>query len=97
MHFLEKLMENFNPKFTVRELTRTEIGYEVSRFSAINHLSIIEEEFILLLCNYRYPDDLRTARLVLEDIIDIAKQNLEKPTEEPSYPGTPADGGHHSG
>jgi hypothetical protein len=96
MHFLDKLIENFNPRFTVRELSRTEIGYEVSRFSAINHLSIIEEEYILLLSNYRYPEDLHTARLVLEDIIDIAKQPPEKPTEEPNHPGTPEDGGHHA-
>jgi hypothetical protein len=70
----------------------------VSRFAAINKLSIIEEEYILLLCNYRYPDDLRTARLVLEDIIDIAmndEREKEKPIE-PNRPGTPDDGGHHS-
>jgi hypothetical protein len=96
MHYLDKLIESFCSKPIVRELTRTEIAYEVSRFSAINHLSIIEEEYILLLCNYRDPDNLRTARLVLEDIIDIAKHNQEQSKEEPNQPGTPDDGGHHA-
>jgi hypothetical protein len=97
MHYLDKLIESFSHKPIVRELSRTEIGYEVSRFAAINHLSIIEEEYILLLSNYRYPEDLHTAHLVLEDIIDIAKQDIKKPAEEePNYPGTPEDGGHHA-
>jgi hypothetical protein len=93
MHYLDKLIESYSTKSTVRELTRTEIGYEVSRFSAINHLSIIEEEYILILSNYRDQDDLHTAHLVLEDIIEIAKQ---PPVEESNRPGTPEDGGHHA-
>jgi Protein of unknwon function (DUF3310) len=89
MHYLDKLME-FYPFRTAppRKMPRSEIQYEVSRFAAANGLSIIEEEFILLMCNYRTDDDLRTARLILEDIIELAK--------EPNRPGTPEDGGHHA-
>jgi len=74
MHYLDKLIESFQHKPIARNLNRSEIQYEVSRFSAANRLSIIEEEFILLLCNYKHEDDLRTARLVLEDIIDLAHE-----------------------
>jgi hypothetical protein len=89
MHFLDKLLE-FYPHRTAppRNIPRSQIQYEVSQFAAANSLSIIEEEFILLLCNYRTDDDLRTARLILEDIIELAK--------EPNRPGTPNDGGHHA-
>jgi hypothetical protein len=88
LHYLDKLIELYPFRIPVRNLNRSEIQYEVSRFSAINKLSIIEEEYVLLLSNYRSDDDLRTARLVLEDIIDLAK--------EPNHPGTPEDGGHHA-
>jgi hypothetical protein len=77
-------------------MSRSEIQYEVSRFSAANHLSVIEEEYILLLSNYRYEDDLRTARLVLEDIIELAEEESTKAIPEPNYPGSPDDGGHHA-
>jgi hypothetical protein len=77
-------------------MSRSEIQYEVGRFAAANHLSIIEEEYILLLSNYRYEDDLRTARLVLEDIIELAEDELRKAIDEPNYPGTPDDGGEHA-
>ena len=95
MHYLDKLIEVFVPKPIARNLNRSEIQYEVSRFAAANHLSIIEEEFILLLSSYRTDDNLRTARLVLEDIIDLAKEH-SIPIEEPNYPGSPDDGGHHA-
>jgi hypothetical protein len=93
MHYLDKLIETHAGKIIgvdtpVRKLTRSEIQYEVSRFSAANHLSIVEEEFIFLLSSYKNDDDLRMARLVLEDIIDLA--------QEPNRPGTPEDGGHHA-
>jgi hypothetical protein len=94
MHYLDKLMEIY-PYNPVRKLTRSEIQYEVSRFSAANHLSIVEEEFIFLLSSYKTEDDLRTARLVLEDIIDLAHEG-PPPFDEPNYPGTPADGGQHA-
>ena len=95
MHYLDKLIEVFVPKPIARNLNRSEIQYEVSRFSAANHLSIIEEEFILLLSSYRTDDDLRTAHLVLEDIIDLA-QEPNRAIPEPNYPGTTDDGGHHA-
>jgi hypothetical protein len=88
MHYLDKLIETYIPVPIARTMSRSEIQYEVSRFSAANHLSIIEEEYISLLSNYKHEDDLRTARLILEDIIDLAK--------EPNRPGTPEDGGHHA-
>lgn len=87
LHYLDKLMENY-PHNRIRKLIRSEIQYEVSRFSVANGLSVVEEEFIFLLSSYRDEDDLRTARLVLEDIIDLA--------QEPNRPGTPEDGGHHA-
>src|SRR6516164_8130135 len=96
MHYLDKLIETYLPVPIARTMTRSEIQYEVSRFSAANHLSIIEEEYILLLSNYRYEDDLRTARLILEDIIELAEGELLKKIEEPNRPGTPDDGGQHS-
>ena len=95
LHYLDKLMENFKPRPIMRNLTRNDIQYEVSRFAAINKLSILEEEYILLMCNYRYPEDLTTAHLVLEDIIELAVENI-RPVEEPNRPGTPEDGGHHA-
>jgi len=95
MHYLDKMIETWLPVPIPRTMTRSEIQYEVSRFAAANKLSIIEEEYILLLSNYRYEDDLRTARLVLEDIIDLAKES-DRPMEEPNRPGTPDDGGHHA-
>jgi len=95
MHYLEKLMEIYPCPITPRIPSRSEIQYEVSRFSAANHLSIVEEEFIFLLCSYKNDDDLRTARLVLEDIIDLAKES-DRIVEEPNRPGTPDDGGHHA-
>ena len=94
MHYLDKLMEVY-PCLPVRKLTRSEIQYEVSRFCAANHLSILEEEFIFLLSSYKIEDDLRIAHLVLEDIIDLAHEPKEIP--EPNRPGTPDDGGHHAG
>jgi hypothetical protein len=94
MHYLDKLIETY-PYNPVRKLIRSEIQYEVSRFAAANHLSIVEEEFIFLLSSYKTEDDLRTARLVLEDIIDLAHEPNDPP-EEPNRPGTPEDGGHHA-
>ena len=96
MHYLDKLIETYLPVHIPRTMSRSEIQYEVSRFAAANHLSIIEEEYILLLSNYRYEDDLRTARLVLEDIIDLTEERSIKPIPEPNYPGTPDDGGNHA-
>lgn len=87
LHYLDKLMETY-PHNPIRKLSRSEVHYEVSRFSVANGLSIVEEEFIFLLSSYKHDDDLRTARLVLEDIIDLA--------HEPNRPGTPEDGGHHA-
>jgi hypothetical protein len=95
LHYLDKLIETFLPVPIARTMTRSEIQYEVGRFAAANKLSIIEEEYILLLSNYRYEDDLRTARLVLEDIIDLAKEP-DCSIEEPNRPGTSDDGGHHA-
>jgi len=88
LHYLDKLIETY-PHNPVRKLNRSEIGYEVGRFSIANGLSVLEEEYILVLCNYKTDDDLRTARLILEDIIEIAE-------EEPMRPGTPDNGGHHA-
>jgi hypothetical protein len=96
MHYLDKLMEIYPCPITPRIPSRSEIQYEVSRFCAANHSSIIEEEFIFLLCSYKNEDNLRTAHLVLEDIIELAKEELTKPIPEPNYPGTPDDGGHHA-
>ena len=96
MHYLDKLIEVYVPKPIPRNMSRSEVQYEVSRFSAMNKLSVIEEEYILLLSNYRYEDDLRTARLVLEDIIDLAEERSINPIPEPNYPGTPDDGGNHA-
>jgi len=96
MHYLDKLIEVYVPKPIPRNMSRSEVQYEVSRFSAMNKLSVIEEEYILLLSNYRYEDDLRTARLILEDIIELAEGELLKKIEEPNRPGTPDDGGQHS-
>jgi hypothetical protein len=96
MHYLDKLLEIYPVTTPPRKMTRSEIQYEVSRFSAANKLSIIEEEYVLLLSNYRTEDDLRTARLVLEDIIDLAKEESIKSIPEPNYPGTPDDGGEHA-
>jgi len=95
LHYLDKLIETYLPVPIARTMSRSEIQYEVSRFAAANKLSVIEEEYILLLSNYRYEDDLRTARLVLEDIIDLAHEP-NRPIEEPNRPGTPDDGGHHA-
>jgi hypothetical protein len=96
MHYLDKLMETY-PHNPVRKLIRTEIHYEVSRFSVANGLSIVEEEFIFLLSSYKSDDDLRTAQLVLEDIIDLARLDEKIPRViEPNRPGTPEDGGHHA-
>ena len=96
LHYLDKMIETYIPVPIPRTMSRSEIQYEVSRFSAANHLSVIEEEYILLLSNYRYEDDLRTARLILEDIIELAEGELLKKIEEPNRPGTPDDGGQHS-
>ena len=109
LHYLDKMIETYIPVPIPRTMSRSEIQYEVSRFSAANHLSVIEEEYILLLSNYRYEDDLQTARLILEDIIDLAKEqerirSLEEQARlikenliaEPNRPGTPDDGGHHA-
>jgi hypothetical protein len=95
MHYLDKLIETYLPVPIPRTMTRSEIQYEVSRFSAANHLSIVEEEFIFLLSSYKHEDDLRTARLVLEDIIDLAHEP-NRSIPEPNSPGTPDDGGHHA-
>src|SRR5262245_9404072 len=94
LHYLDKLIETFVPKPIIRSLSRSEIQYEVSRFAHLNNLSIIEEEYIQLLCTYRLEDDLRRARQVLEDIIDLAETKY--PREELNRPGTPEDGGHHA-
>jgi hypothetical protein len=96
LHYLDKLIEVYGSKPLARNLNRSEIQYEVSRFAAANKLSIIEEEYVLLLSNYRYEDDLRTAKLVLEDIIELAKGESKRAIPEPNYPGTTDDGGHHA-
>jgi hypothetical protein len=94
LHYLDKLIELY-PCNPVRKMLRSEIQYEVSRFAAANKLSIVEEEYIFLLSSYKHEDDLRTARLVLEDIIDLAHEP-NRSIPEPNYPGTPEDGGHHA-
>ncbi|PWT89992.1 MAG: hypothetical protein C5B54_07980 [Acidobacteria bacterium] len=95
MHYLDKLMDTYLPVPIPRTMSRSEIQYEISRFAALNHLSIIEEEFIFKLCSYKSEDDLMEARLVLEDIIDLAEHSRTV-YPEPNYPGTPDDGGHHA-
>jgi hypothetical protein len=60
-------------------------------------LSIIEEEYVSKIASYRYESDLIEARLILEDIIDIAMKEKEtRSIAEPNRPGTPDDGGHHA-
>src|SRR5215472_13432335 len=44
MHYLDKLMEIYPVFAPPRKMSRSEIQYEVSRFAAANHLSIVEEE-----------------------------------------------------
>jgi hypothetical protein len=94
LHYLDKLIETYLPVPIPRTMSRSEIQYEISRFAAANHLSIIEEEFIFKVSSYKTEDDLMEARLVLEDIIDLAEQS-KTVYPEPNYPGTPDDGGHH--
>jgi hypothetical protein len=96
LHYLDKLIEvtfyNVN-----RVLGRLEIKVEVNRFAHINNLSILEEEYIFMLCTYETRIDLETARLTLLDMIEgeeLRRNSLIRP--EPNYPGTPEDGGHHA-
>jgi hypothetical protein len=97
-HYLEKLIE-LNEYLPVtmpfRKMLSTEIVKEVKRFAIANKLDYLEEEYILLLCTYHNLLDLEAARLVLEEIMEDAEKGLLRRTEEPNYPGTPEDGGHH--
>jgi Protein of unknwon function (DUF3310) len=97
LHYLDKMIETYIPVPIPRTMTRSEIQYEVSQFAHANKLSIIEEEYLFKLASYRYENDLIEARLVLEDIIDLAKKEEEtRNVAEPNHPGTPDDGGHHA-
>lgn len=94
LHYLNKLMEVADYEIP-RKLSHTEIGKEVDRFGQVNDLSVLEGAFIELLCTYRNSVDLIEARYVLEEIIEAA-ETIIYDVDEPNYPGTPADGGHHA-
>lgn len=95
LHYLDKLIEVADYK-TRRNLLPLEIRKEVTSFAGANYLNEIEGEFILLLCIYRNHVDLLAAHYTLEEIIENAEAEIVKCADEPNYPGTPEDGGHHA-
>ena len=93
-HYLEKLIEVSQYPVT-RKLDRAEIKVEISRFCVANSLSLLEEEFILIMCTHRAVFDLMDAQFLLEEIIEELEIK-NKPKVEMNIPGTPEDGGNHA-
>jgi hypothetical protein len=93
-HYLDKLIEVADYKLE-RNLTKSEIGAEVNRYSLANGLTVLEEEFIVCLSTYETSIDLHHAQCILEEIITEAELEIAKRDSDPFYPGSPEDGGHH--
>ena len=95
MHYLEKLIEIADHNHQTRNLTRPEIHAEVNRFALANNLTLLEEEFVVVLCTHEHGVDLHHARCLLEEIITEAEIEAKK-NMEINFPGTTEDGGHHA-
>jgi hypothetical protein len=95
MHYLEKLIEVAEHYRQPRNLTRPEIHNEVNRFCLANNLSLLEEEFIVVLCTHEHGVDLHHAQCLLEEITTEIELETKKAIEV-GFPGSPDDGGHHA-
>jgi hypothetical protein len=97
MHYLDKLIECYPDM--LRLSRRPNADLEVHKFALANDLTLVEEKYIVTLCTYHTKAELTAAKMLLEDIINeyIDAENADNPIDEPDYPGTPADGGHHAG
>jgi hypothetical protein len=99
MHYLDKLIECYPGM--LRLARQPGAAKEVHRFALANGLTLTEEEYIVALCTYHTKAELTAAKMLLEDIINEASRPVDNTgdylPDEPDYPGTPADGGHHAG
>jgi hypothetical protein len=93
LHYLEKLIEVYEIYDIYRNESHERIEEEVHKFSDANDLSDAEEAFVMLMCTYADKNNLIEARDILLWIMSMEPQKLR---EEPTWPGTPEDGGHHS-
>src|SRR6516164_7704555 len=95
-HYLDKMIECYWLMVHPCDEIEETILQEVNKFARANNLTLGEEAYILAICTYTKKADLIAAKMLLEDIIiDMQQQSLLHKAEEPDYPGTPADGGHH--
>ena len=95
-HYLDKLLEVCadKPVLLLRSLPIKEIYTEVNRFALANNLDFLEEEYITILSTYERSQHLIDARVILVELMEEA--NTPSLPDEPNYPGTPVDGGHHA-
>jgi hypothetical protein len=96
VHYLDKLIEVFDVH-RIKRLPFTEAVHEVDLFTQQNHLSILEHDYLMVLCTYESKPDLEFAKRILLRIFDRAPQEIRKIEGiELNVPGTPDDGGQHS-
>lgn len=91
LHFLDKLIENWNILLPSGVLPRESLCENIFSFLDLNGLMGTREGLIIIRVVLWYDGlDLRNARKLLVELIDEERSRLCE------GPGTPEDGGHHS-
>jgi hypothetical protein len=97
-HYLEKLIESYDI-YNIPELRMdgARLKEETDKFAKANNLIQMERDFIYLLCSFQSREDLVEAMALLVWIVTGAEaRDLTRARGEPTWPGTPENGGHHS-
>lgn len=96
LHFLDKLIENWESLRPPLNLNREYLEGVLSRFVEENGIKGIEREIVCRVVLWRDGLELREAKASLERFIDWVLR-MEALRQEPlGGPGSPEDGGHHS-